>query len=112
MTNITMAICPFTNRFNAIEFLLKVEEKLSGSPSPTVPAIVLPIIIKIFTAAVLGGIGHIAGSIFGSFIIASAEVLGSWFFTPYYKDAFSYIILIIVLLVRPQGLFGKRRKHE
>jgi len=71
-----------------------------------------PIIIKIFTAAVLGGIGHIAGSIFGSFIIASAEVLGSWFFTPYYKDAFSYIILIIVLLVRPQGLFGERQKYE
>jgi len=63
--------------------------------------------IKAFTAAVLGGIGSIRGAMFGGIILGLVESLGSSYISSEYKDAYAFIILIIILLVKPGGLFGK-----
>jgi branched-chain amino acid transport system permease protein len=63
--------------------------------------------IKAFTAAVLGGIGSIRGAMFGGILLGLVESLGASYISSEYKDAYAFAILIIILLVRPSGLFGK-----
>jgi len=72
--------------------------------------------IKAFVATVLGGIGSITGAMAGGLLLGSVENLGAGLLPalsggavgPEYKDAFSFLILIVMLLGRPQGLFGER----
>ena len=64
--------------------------------------------IKAFTAAVLGGIGNIAGAMLGGFVLGMVESLGASYLSSEYKDAFAFLILIIVLIFRPTGLLGER----
>jgi branched-chain amino acid transport system permease protein len=63
--------------------------------------------IKAFTAAVLGGIGSIRGAMFGGILLGFIESFGGSYISSEYKDAYAFIILIIILLVKPGGLFGK-----
>ncbi|HYA11740.1 MAG TPA: branched-chain amino acid ABC transporter permease [Thermodesulfovibrionales bacterium] len=63
--------------------------------------------IKAFTAAVLGGIGSIRGAMFGGILLGLVESFGAGYISSEYKDAYAFAILIIILLVRPSGLFGK-----
>jgi len=63
--------------------------------------------IKAFTAAVLGGIGSIRGAMFGGIILGLVESLGASYISSEYKDAYAFVVLIIILLVKPGGLFGK-----
>jgi branched-chain amino acid transport system permease protein len=63
--------------------------------------------IKAFTAAVLGGIGSIRGAMFGGILLGLVESFGASYISIEYKDAYAFAILIIILLVRPSGLFGK-----
>lgn len=63
--------------------------------------------IKAFTAAVLGGIGSIRGAMFGGILLGLVESFGASYISSEYKDAYAFTILIIILLVRPSGLFGK-----
>jgi branched-chain amino acid transport system permease protein len=63
--------------------------------------------IKAFTAAVLGGIGSIRGAMFGGLLLGLVESLGGSYISSEYKDAYAFVILIIILLVKPGGLFGK-----
>jgi len=72
--------------------------------------------IKAFVATVLGGIGSITGAMVGGLLLGIAENVGAGLLPvlsggavgPEYKDAFSFLLLIVMLLVRPQGLFGER----
>ncbi|MCX7991560.1 MAG: branched-chain amino acid ABC transporter permease [Proteobacteria bacterium] len=64
--------------------------------------------IKSFIAAVLGGIGIIHGAVLGGFIIGISEVFVSAFLSSTLRDGFIFLILFIFLLLRPNGLFGKR----
>lgn len=62
--------------------------------------------LKAFTAAVVGGIGNLSGAVLGGFIMGMSETfIGA---SPYsqYRDAFSFALLILILLVRPGGLLG------
>ncbi len=63
--------------------------------------------MKAFTAAVLGGIGSIRGAMFGGILLGLIESLGGSYISGEYKDAYAFIILIIILLVKPGGLFRK-----
>ena len=64
--------------------------------------------LKAFVAAVLGGIGSIPGAMIGGVILGIAETLTKGYGPSQYADAISFAILIIILLVRPTGLFGKK----
>ncbi|HVU11022.1 MAG TPA: branched-chain amino acid ABC transporter permease [Phototrophicaceae bacterium] len=64
--------------------------------------------LKGFTAAVLGGIGNIPGAMLGGFVLGIAETFAVTFISSTYKDAVAFVVLVLVLLIRPQGLLGTR----
>lgn len=64
--------------------------------------------IKAFTAAVIGGIGNVRGAMVGGFLLGVLESLGGGFVSTAFQDTFAFLALILVLLLRPQGLFGER----
>jgi branched-chain amino acid transport system permease protein len=64
--------------------------------------------IKAFTAAVLGGIGSMTGAVLGGLLLGMIETIWAGAFGAEYKNVASFAVLMLVLLVRPQGLFGKR----
>ncbi len=63
--------------------------------------------LKAFVAAVIGGIGSIPGALIGALIMGQTEVLTAGFISTPMKDAIAFSMLIIVLLIRPQGIFGE-----
>ncbi len=63
--------------------------------------------IKAFTAAVLGGIGSLPGAMLGGLILGVAEALFSGMVNSDYKDVFSFSLLVVILVFRPQGLLGR-----
>ena len=67
--------------------------------------------IKAFTAAVFGGIGSIPGAMLGGVLLGVIEILGKAYVSTELGDAFVFAVLIVVLLVKPSGLLGKR-VHE
>ncbi|MBU3915589.1 branched-chain amino acid ABC transporter permease, partial [bacterium] len=69
-------------------------------------------VIKAFPAAVLGGFSSIPGAIVGGLIIGVAESLSGYYLPAGWKDVTAWIIVIIILLVRPQGLFGIQEKKK
>lgn len=71
-----------------------------------VPTMGASLMIKGFTAAVIGGIGSVPGSILGAFLLGSAENFGIWFLPSGYKDAIAFVLLFIFLLLRPRGILG------
>lgn len=64
--------------------------------------------LKAFVAAVLGGIGSIPGAMAGGIILGVAETMVKAYVSSSYADAVSYCILIVILLVKPAGLLGKK----
>jgi branched-chain amino acid transport system permease protein len=64
--------------------------------------------IKAFTAAVIGGIGNIRGAMIGGLLLGVLESLVGGFISTQFQDSFVFLALILVLLVRPQGLFGQQ----
>lgn len=68
--------------------------------------------LKAFVAAVLGGIGLIPGAVFGGFFLGMTETVVSALGGSVFKDAIAFIILIIILLVKPTGLLGKNTKEK
>ncbi|RPF43212.1 amino acid/amide ABC transporter membrane protein 1 (HAAT family) [Hydrogenoanaerobacterium saccharovorans] len=64
--------------------------------------------LKAFAAAVLGGIGVLYGSVVGGLVVGVSESFAATFLGSTYRDSLAFIILIIVLIVKPTGLFGKK----
>ena len=66
------------------------------------------IALKAFAANINGGYGRIPGAILGGLALGVIETLGAAYISVPYKDAFAFLMLLLFLLVRPQGLFGER----
>lgn len=64
--------------------------------------------LKAFCSAIVGGFGSVPGAILGGLFLGVVEVFGSYYISSAYRDAFAFIILILVLLMRPQGFFGEK----
>lgn len=68
--------------------------------------------IKAFTAAVFGGIGSIPGAMVGGVLLGIIEILGKAYISTQLADAIVFAVLIVVLLVRPTGLLGKKTNEK
>jgi len=72
--------------------------------------------IKAFAAMILGGLGNIWGTVAGSYLLGLVENLsigldfGTFSIPAGYKDAFAFLIILLILLFKPEGLFGKRSR--
>jgi len=66
-------------------------------------------ILKGVEAAILAGIGTVMGSLVGGIVLGVTEAVGSLYFPQAYRDAYGLIFLVLILLLRPAGLFGGRR---
>jgi len=63
--------------------------------------------VSSFNIVIIGGMGSLAGAFVGGLLVAVAESLGAVFFSPSLKELVSFSLMILILLVRPAGLFGK-----
>lgn len=64
------------------------------------------LIVKAFVITILGGMGSMAGAIVGGFVFGAVEALGAAYVSVDYKDAFGFVVLVLVLALRPEGIFG------
>lgn len=65
-------------------------------------------VLKMFAASVLGGIGSLSGGVIGGLLIGIIETLFAAYISPGYRDVVSFIILVVVLIIKPTGLLGKK----
>ncbi len=68
--------------------------------------------LKAFVAAVLGGIGNVPGAVLGGLLIGASEVMVVGYLSSTFRDAIAFGILILVLLLRPQGILGRTQKEK
>lgn len=114
--NLTAASLMGININNVISFTFVIGSSLAGAAGilysinyPSIdPLMGLLPGLKAFIAAVLGGIGNFPGAAVGGIIIGLVETFTVGYFSPTYRDAIAFAILIIILLVKPTGLFGKK----
>jgi len=66
------------------------------------------IALKAFAATIIGGFGDVAGAIVGGLIIGLIESFAAYYISVPYKDAYAFLALFLVLLFRPQGIFGEK----
>lgn len=72
------------------------------------PSMGMLVTLKAFAIVIMGGLGNVRGSIYAALIIGMAESLTGGLVSSAYKDAVAFLLLIGILLWRPEGLFGKR----
>lgn len=68
--------------------------------------------MKTMASAVLGGVGVLPGAMAGGLIIGLVETLGSSYFNAGYRNAYAFAILILIILVKPSGLLGKKKINK
>ena len=73
------------------------------------PAIGSQFVLVAYVAVVLGGLGNIPGAILGSIIIGITETFSGFFISPGWRQGIYYAVFIMVLIFRPQGLFGQKQ---
>jgi branched-chain amino acid transport system permease protein len=66
--------------------------------------------LKAFAIVILGGLGNITGATIGGFILAFAEEIGAGYVSSGYRDAMGFVIIILVLLIKPTGLFSRSER--
>ncbi len=84
---------------------------LIGMDTVITPSMGFAITVKGFAGCVLGGMGHINGAILGGLILGMVENLGTWFLAggdARWKTTFAYIVLMLILLIKPAGILGRK----
>jgi branched-chain amino acid transport system permease protein len=72
------------------------------------PALAQAFTLQAFVIVIVGGLGSMSGALVGGVLIGVSEALAGFFFDPSMKSMFSFALLILVLVLRPQGLMGRR----
>jgi|SRR3989338_1218628 len=81
---------------------------LSGFDTGIEPIMGLPLLLKGVIAAIIGGMGSVPGALLGAYLLGFSENVGVWFIPGEWKDAISFSILILFLLLRPFGILGRK----
>jgi len=76
------------------------------------PFFMLEPFLKGFTAAILGGLNSLPGAIFGGILLGVAESLAGGYISLAFKNTLAFLIIIVILLVRPEGLLGETFKER
>ena len=80
-----------------------------GADTQLNPRMGFNLLLAIFAAAILGGIGNLYGSILGGLVIGVVEEVSTVFIDPGYKPAVGFVIMVVMLIVRPYGIMGGKR---
>ena len=72
----------------------------------------LPVLVKGFIAAIIGGFGSVFGALIGGLFLALVESYSTYFLSSAYRDVISFFVMITVLIAIPNGLFGRRSGHH
>jgi len=81
----------------------------AGMDTGVEPRMGFILLLKGVIAAIIGGMGSVYGGFLGAFILGFAENFGIWHISGEWKDAIAFVILLVFLLFRPQGILGKKR---
>ena len=81
---------------------------VAGLYNKVYPTMGAQIALKAFASAVLGGIGILHGAVIGGLVVGVAEALAVTYIGGAYRDATAFVILFLVLIIRPNGIFGKK----
>jgi branched-chain amino acid transport system permease protein len=81
---------------------------LVGALLAIAPGVGEGLAVKGFAVLILGGLGSIPGAIVGGVVLGASESLAAGFISSAYKDVIAFLVMILVLLFRPEGLLGKR----
>jgi branched-chain amino acid transport system permease protein len=72
------------------------------------PVMGILVVIKCFAVVIIGGFGNIHGTIYASFVLAIVESFAVAYVSLQYKDVFAFVVMIVILLLRPHGIFGRK----
>ena len=64
--------------------------------------------LKAFSASIIGGFGSAPGAIIGGLFLGVLEIFGAAYISSLYKDVFAFVVLILILVFMPRGLFGEK----
>lgn len=96
--------------FGIASFLAAVAAALAGPIFLVFPSMGALIIMKAFVIIVIGGMGSIPGAILGGYILGIAESMGATYLSTDYKDIAAFLVLILILAVKPTGLFAEGKR--
>lgn len=101
-----------TNKVAMLTFMISgglaaIAASLSSPINLVFPGMGELVILKAFVIIILGGMGSIPGAILGGYILGFSESLGATYISNDYKDIIAFALLIIILTVKPTGLFSK-----
>ena len=80
---------------------------LLGVKAVVIPELGFELLLTIFAAVILGGIGTPVGAVVGILVFGISQEIGSLYVGPAYKIVMAFLVLLCVLLLRPQGIFGR-----
>jgi len=66
------------------------------------------LVVKAFCATIVGGFGSVPGAIVGGFFIGVVEQICAGYISDKYKDIYAFLLMILILFIRPQGIFGEK----
>jgi branched-chain amino acid transport system permease protein len=96
---LTFAIAAALSAFAGVEI---------GAAFTLTPTAGLTWLLLAFTVIVLGGMGSVMGTLVGGFIVALAQEYGALAFGPQYQNLIVFGLLVVILVIRPQGILGRK----